>query len=97
MLSTDRKYTPKTRPLDDDPDFWEEALENGLGDWLEVDLYEFTRTLVERLISERPGPAMQTSQTLRGIAMSGMSAQLVRFFLWLKESSLVDGKQCMRE
>jgi len=32
MLSNNRRYTPKARPLDDSPDFWEEARENGLGD-----------------------------------------------------------------
>ena len=47
--------------------------------------------------SERPGAAMQTSQTLQEIVMSGMSAQFVRFFLGLTKSSLVDGRQAVYE
>jgi hypothetical protein len=76
MLSNNTKYTPKARPLDDDPFFWENARENGLGDWLELDLYQYTQTLVETLICERPGTALQT---LRQTVMSGTSAQLSTF------------------
>jgi hypothetical protein len=77
-LSNNTKYTPKARPLDDDPLFWVHAHENGLGDWLELDLYEYTETLVERLIGERPGTALQT---LRETVMSGTSAQFFTFSL----------------
>jgi hypothetical protein len=84
MLSNNTKYTPKARPLDDDVDFWENARKNGLGDWLELDLYDYTRTLVERLIGEHPGTALQT---LRQTAMSGMPAQLLTLFLCLIKSS----------
>ena len=79
MLSNNKNYTPKARPLDDDPNFWENARENGLGDWLELDLYEYTRTLVERLIDERPGTALQT---LRQTAMWATPAQFFIFSLW---------------
>jgi len=53
--------------------FWQ-ARSDGLGDWLELDLYEYTQTLVWMLINETPG----TLQTLHQTAMSGT---LARFFL----------------
>jgi hypothetical protein len=56
--------------LNDDPNFWENVRKNGLGNWLELDLYEYTQTLVERLIGERLGTALQT---LRETVMSGTS------------------------
>ena len=70
-LSNNTNYTPKARPLNDDPNFWENARKNGLGDWLELDLYEYTQSLVERLIGERPGTALQA---LRQTAMWGTLA-----------------------
>jgi len=78
QLSSDKKYTPKARPLDDRPTFWEEARTKGLGDWLELDLYKYTETLVERFISESPGTALQN---LRETAVSGTPAQLLTLFL----------------
>ena len=41
-------YTPKARPVRDDPHFWENAWKNGLGDWQELDLYIYADNLVER-------------------------------------------------
>jgi hypothetical protein len=41
MLSDNRKYTPKARPLDGNPNFWEEARTKGLGNGLELDFYEY--------------------------------------------------------
>jgi hypothetical protein len=52
----------------------------GLGDWLERDLYDYTYTLVNRLIGEDPGTALQT---LRQTAMSGMPAHFFIFSPWL--------------
>ncbi|EDR04490.1 uncharacterized protein LACBIDRAFT_391733 [Laccaria bicolor S238N-H82] len=43
-------YTPKARPFDDEPFFWDVAREKGLGDWLELDLYNAVRTDVEVFI-----------------------------------------------
>ena len=43
----------------------------GLGDWLAIDLYEYTETLVEKLITERSGTVLET---LRQTVMSGLSA-----------------------
>ena len=79
-LSNKTNYTPKARPLDDDPDFWENARKTGLGNWLELDLYGYTHALVERLIGESPGTALQT---LRQTAMSGTSAHFLTIFPWL--------------
>jgi hypothetical protein len=76
-LSNNKNYTPKARPLNDDPNFWEDVRKTGLGPWLERDLYEYTHALVERLIGERPGTAVHT---LRQTAMWGMSAQFFVFF-----------------
>ena len=81
MLSDNKKYAPKARPLSNDPNFWENARKNGLGDWLEHDLYEYTYTLVERLIGEDPGTALQT---LRETMMLGMSNQFFTFFHGLR-------------
>jgi hypothetical protein len=71
---TDGEYTPKARPLDDDPGFWEEARTKH-NNWLELDLYEYTETLVKQFVTDAPGTALQT---LRQTAMSGTTAQ---FFL----------------
>ena len=63
--------------MSNDPNFWVNARNYGLGDWLELDLYEHTRTLVERLIGEHPGTALQA---LRDTVMSGTSDQFFGFF-----------------
>jgi len=76
-LSNNTKYTPKARPLSYDPDFWANVRKNGLGDWLELDLYEHTRTLVEKLVGERPGTVLRA---LRNTVMSGTSDQFFEFF-----------------
>jgi len=78
-LSNNINYTPKARPLDDNRNFWENARKNGLGDWLERDLYEYTLTLVEKLISERPGTALQP---LRQTARWSTSAEFFIFSPW---------------
>jgi len=78
---TNGEYTPKARPLYDDPGFWEEARMKH-SDWLELDLYEYTETLVKCLFSESPGTALQT---LRQTTMSGTTAQFFKFFHGLHE------------
>ena len=79
-LSNNTNYTLKACPLNDDPNFWENARKNGLGPWLELDLYEYTHTLVEKLIDECPGAALQT---LLQTAMWGTSAHFFIFSPWL--------------
>ncbi|KIM34905.1 hypothetical protein M413DRAFT_32925 [Hebeloma cylindrosporum] len=56
---TNGEYTPKARPLDDNPGFWTEARTKH-SEWLELDLYEYAETLVKYLITESPGIALQT-------------------------------------
>jgi hypothetical protein len=70
---TRREYTPKARPLDDDPNFWENARTTGLRDWQERDLYEYTESLVKSLGTECPDNGT-TLQTLRQTAISGKPA-----------------------
>ena len=93
-LSDNTQYTPKARPLVDNPNFWMEARTKGLGDWLAMDLYEYTETLVEKLITGRTG-TVTVMQTLRETAMSGPSAQFFIYFLWLTVSPSVDGRQAV--
>ena len=52
-------YTPKARPLDDNPSFWEKAREEGLGDWLELDLYDAVRAHVENFITKNDSTEWQ--------------------------------------
>jgi hypothetical protein len=41
-------YTPKARPLNDDPQFWNELRKDRLNEWLTYDLY-YIQIVVERL------------------------------------------------
>ena len=69
------EYTPKARPLDDDPSFWETARREGLGNWLELDLYDAVRTKVEEFITGHD------STTLRPIGIwGGKLALYLRIF-----------------
>jgi len=77
---THREYTPKARPLDDDPNFWENARTTGLRGWLERDLYEYTESLVKSLGTECPANGT-TLQTLRQTATSGKPAPLLKNFM----------------
>jgi len=87
------EYTPKARPLLDDAGFWEEVRRKGhASNWLELDLYEYMQTVVKSLVSEFPGPSLQT---LCQTAMSGMSAQCFRFFHIYMRSFLADGLQAV--
>ncbi|EDR04371.1 uncharacterized protein LACBIDRAFT_304576 [Laccaria bicolor S238N-H82] len=45
-------YTPQARPLDDDLLFWERVREEGLGNWLELDLFDAVRAHVEKFIKQ---------------------------------------------
>ena len=71
------EYTPKARPLDDDPSFWETARRKGLGDWLELDLYDVVRAHVEKFITEHDSAVWQI---LRQTVTSGKLAQYLRIF-----------------
>jgi len=74
---TDGEYTPKARPLGDEPGFWKEARTKH-SQWLELDLYEYADTLVKRLVTESPGIA---ERALRRTAISCASARFLTFFL----------------
>ncbi|KJA17515.1 hypothetical protein HYPSUDRAFT_124978, partial [Hypholoma sublateritium FD-334 SS-4] len=50
-LFNSEPYTPKARPVGDDPSFWQTARENGLGQWLELDLYEYIDNLVKSFVN----------------------------------------------
>ena len=88
------KYTPKARPLDDDPNFWENARTTGLRDWQECDSYEYTETLVKSLECAVNGT---TLQTLRQIAISGKPAPPLKRICGLRTASLADGWQAVYE
>ncbi|KDR76655.1 hypothetical protein GALMADRAFT_139557 [Galerina marginata CBS 339.88] len=68
------EYTPKARPLDDDPAFWKRAQKEGLGEWQAVDLYMFTETLVKKFAEKNDTTVWQT---LRQTAKSGDGRQAV--------------------
>ena len=70
-----KEYTPKARPLHDDPLFWETARVEGLGDWLELDLYDVVRTHVENSITTHD---ITVWQILRQTATWGKLAQYLR-------------------
>ena len=72
-----RGYTPKARPLDDKPLFWETARQEGLGEWLELDLYDLVRAHVEKFITEDDSTVWQI---LRQAATWGKLAQYLRIF-----------------
>jgi hypothetical protein len=78
MLSNKAKYTPKARPLNDDPNFWGKGLK-GLGDWLESDLYEKTQALVKRFTDTGAATTSAALQTLRQTATWGTLPQISRF------------------
>jgi hypothetical protein len=69
------EYTPKARPLkDDEDDFWGKLYQEGLGSkWLELDLYEYTKTIVESLVGN--GDQVIALETLHRIATSSKRAQ----------------------
>jgi hypothetical protein len=77
------KYTPKARhsPLKDgESDFWGKLYQEGLSsDWLELDLYEYTKTIVESLAGN--GDQVIALETLHRIAISG---KFTEFLLLLK-------------
>ncbi|KDR68085.1 hypothetical protein GALMADRAFT_1354883 [Galerina marginata CBS 339.88] len=76
LLLTDKtrkEYTPKARPVGDRLEFWRKD-RTGFGDWLELDLYDYAKTLAEGLITEPDGSAMRT---LRQTATSADGRQAV--------------------
>ena len=70
-------YTPKARPLDGDLLFWDKARSEGLGDWLELDLYDLVRAHVEKFITKDDNTVWQI---LRQTATWGKFAQYLRIF-----------------
>ena len=85
-------YTPNARPLGDDPLFWDKAREKGLGDWLELDLYDVVRTNVENFITKGDSTVWQI---LRHTATWGELAQHLRFFVANIWPHLADGRQAV--
>ena len=60
---TAENYTPKARPLGDDPLFWEDLRDKGKGltdQWLEFDLYEHSRSAVDKLVTEGDATALRS-------------------------------------
>ena len=51
------EYTPKACPLH--PSFWDTARREGLGDWLELDLYDAVRSYVEEFITKNDNAVWQ--------------------------------------
>ncbi|KJA17498.1 hypothetical protein HYPSUDRAFT_192134 [Hypholoma sublateritium FD-334 SS-4] len=79
-LINGQPYTPKARPLEDDPNFWETARKDGLGEWLEQDLYEYVNELVKQFINTLHVDMVDDSiilQNLRQIALRADGQQAV--------------------
>ena len=73
-LINGQPYIPKARPLEDDPNFWRRAHENGLGEWLEQDLYEYVDALATKFINTLCNDNVEDSvllNNLRQIAVGG--------------------------
>jgi hypothetical protein len=69
-------YTPKARPLDivnPDGSFWKNLGQPQLSHWVEADLYQYTRTLANALLSVQNYTVV--SQNLRQTARSGKPTQ----------------------
>ena len=62
------EYTPKARPLDDDPSFWDRAHKEGLRHWLALDLDDAVRAHVKKFIKEHDSTVWEN---LRQIATWG--------------------------
>ena len=70
-------YTPKAWPLDDNPSFWETARWDGLGDWLELDLYDVVHAHVGNFIIDHDSTVWQI---LRQTVTWGKLALCLRIF-----------------
>ena len=92
MLSDNKNYTPKACPLYDGPSFWKDARTKGLGDRLELDLYEYTQTLVKNVISEPSGAALQN---LQQTATWGTPLPILQIFFMAYVGFLADGLQAV--
>ena len=88
-----RGYTPKARLLDDDPFSWENARQEGLRDWLELDLYDAVRTDVKEFITRQDNTVWKN---LRNTATWGKLAQyLSESFVAHICPHLADGRQAL--
>ncbi|EDR04471.1 uncharacterized protein LACBIDRAFT_391675 [Laccaria bicolor S238N-H82] len=85
-------YTPKARPLDDDASFWDTAREKGLGNWLELDLFDAVRAHVEKFITEDDSSVWEN---LRHIGTWGKLAQYLRISIAHIWAHLADGRQAV--
>ena len=87
-----RDYTPKARPLVGDSSFWERARTEGLGDWLESDLYDVLHTHVENFITKDDTTVWQI---LRQTATWGKLAQYLRISVAHIWPHSADGRQAV--
>ena len=67
-LINGQPYIPKARPVGDDPGFWNTARADGLGDWLELDLYEYIDNLVKGFVEH---PSIASLEDLHRTAVWG--------------------------
>jgi hypothetical protein len=83
LLSSKNEYTPKAHPLEDGDSFWKELRAAGLGSkmahqWLELDLYEYTKTVVDNLVGNFITRRQSvTLETLHQIATSSKPGSII--------------------
>jgi hypothetical protein len=83
LLQADRtRYIPKASPVEDGNAFWKMLLDKNAkriydDEWLESDMYQYTRSVVQNLIKEGNDTELQR---LHQIAITGGSKPLFR--LW---------------
>ena len=61
--STAEDYTPKARPFDDNRSFWKTLRDKERAptdEWLELDLYEHSKSAVEKLVTEGDDTALKS-------------------------------------
>ena len=84
MLSGNPEYTAKARPLNDEgASFWQKLYMDAEGrrrDWLEHDLYEYTKDIVNRFISEGDHDNSTVLEGLRQYVISGKLAEQLKEF-----------------
>ena len=86
------EYTPKACPLGGDSLFWERARTEGLGNWLELDLYDVVHTHVENFVTKNDSTVWQI---LRHTATWGKLAQYLRISVAHIWPHLADGRQAV--
>jgi hypothetical protein len=87
LADKDVEYTPRSHPLEEDSLFWKKLRDKGLvskkaNQWLELDLYESAKSIVESLVQGlvedfTTGHQGNALETLYRIATSGKSTQFL--------------------